>query len=84
MGEKFIDIRNLYSIANVFFFDPGYTITGSCASAISYSNPKGTLMYRGYSIEELAEKSTFIEVCFLLLYGGLPNKEELEQFDNKM
>lgn len=54
MGEKYLDIRNLYPLTNMFIFDPGYTITGSCASSISYSNEKGVLMYRGYKIEDLA------------------------------
>lgn len=62
----------------MFLFDPGYTITGSCASSISYSNAKGKLLYRGYKIEELIEKSNYIEVCFLLLYGDLPNNKEIE------
>lgn len=65
-------------------FDPGYTITASCASSITYSNEKGVLLYRGYRIEELVEKSTFTEVCFLLLYGELPTKEELVSFESRM
>lgn len=68
----------------MFLFDPGYTITGSCTSAITFSNENGTLLYRGYSIEELAEKSTFTEVCFLLFYGELPTDDELLTFENKM
>lgn len=68
----------------MFLFDPGYTITASCASSITYSNEKGVLMYRGYRIEELVEKSTFVEVCFLLLYGELPTKEELSSFESRM
>ena len=73
MGERFIDIRNLYAQTNMFMFDPGFTITGSCASAITYSNEKGVLLYRGYRIEDLAAHSTFTEICFLLLYGALPS-----------
>lgn len=84
MGEKYLDIRNLYAQTNMFMFDPGYTITGSCASSITYSNESGVLMYRGYRIEELAQKSTFTEVAFLLLYGELPTKAELSYFENKM
>lgn len=84
MGEKFLDIRNLYPVTNMFMFDPGYTMTGSCASAITYSSADGTLLYRGYAIEDLVAKCTFTEVCFLLLYGELPTKEELDQFENKM
>lgn len=68
----------------MFLFDPGYTITGSCASSITYSNDEGKLLYRGYKIEDLAERSTFTEVCFLLLYGELPTRGELESFEAKM
>ena len=80
MGEQHLDIRALYTQTGMFLFDPGYTITGACASSISYSNAEGKLFYRGYRIEELIEKSTYIEVCFLLLYGDLPNAHELEVF----
>jgi citrate synthase len=68
----------------MFLFDPGYTITGSCASAITYSNEKGVLLYRGYKIEDLVAKSTFMEVCFLLLYGTLPISQELFAFEERM
>ena len=84
MGEKYLDIRNLYAQTNMFMFDPGYTMTGSCHSTITYSNDKGNLMYRGYKIEDLVEKSTYTEVCYLLLYAKLPNQEELLAFENKM
>jgi citrate synthase len=83
-GEKYIDIRNLYPQTNMFMFDPGFTITASCASSITYSNAEGRLLYRGYKIEDLAAKSTFTEVCFLLLYGKLPTLQELDKFENKM
>ena len=53
MGEKHLDIRALYGQTGLFMFDPGYTITGSCASSISYSNAEGKLLYRGYNIKEL-------------------------------
>jgi citrate synthase len=77
MGEQHLDIRALYTQANLFFFDPGFTVTGSCASSITYSNDKGVLLYRGYSIEDLIKNNiSFIEICYLLLYGELPNKEE--------
>ena len=84
MGEKFLDIRALYAQTDMFMFDPGYTITGSCASAITFSHSDGTLLYRGYSIDELVAKSTFTEVSFLLLYGSLPTKSELNAFEDKM
>lgn len=84
MGEKFLDIRSLYPQTDMFLYDPGYTITGSCASSITFSDEKGKLLYRGYRIEDLAEKSTFTEVCFLLLYGELPTQTELQNFEDKM
>ena len=79
-----MDTRNLYPQTNMFLFDPGYTITASCNSAITYSSEDGTLLYRGYTIEDLVAKCTFTEVCFLLLYGELPTKQELDQFEAKM
>lgn len=84
MGEKHLDIRALYTQTGMFLFDPGFTITGSCASSISYSNAKGKLLYRGYSIEELVERSSYMEVAFLLLYGDLPNQSELAIFEERM
>lgn len=84
MGEQHLDIRALYTQTNMFLFDPGFTITGACASSISYSNAEGKLFYRGYRIEELIEKSTYIEVCFLLMYGDLPNANELSVFEERM
>ena len=68
----------------MFLFDPGYTITGSCASQITYVNAKGKLLYRGYPLEELIEKATYMEVCYLILYGELPSKIELASFEEKM
>ena len=72
-GLKLLDIQALYGQSNLFCFDPGYTITGSCSSAISNATSDGHLYYRGYSIEDLVEKCTFIEVCFILLYGNKPS-----------
>ena len=73
IGPDVVDIRSLYADAGVFTFDPGYTSTGSCESAITYiDGEKGELLYRGYPIEQLADKSTFLEVAYLLLYGELP------------
>lgn len=69
----------------MFFFDPGFTVTGSCASSITYSNNKGLLMYRGYAIEDLiANNTSFMEVAYLLLYGDLPTKQELTQFEDRI
>lgn len=81
MGDKGIDISKLRSDAGLVTFDPGYKNTGSTLSKITYLNgEKGELMYRGYPIEQLAEKSTFVEVMYLLLYGELPTVEELAKF----
>lgn len=83
MGPKTIDIRRLYKELGYFTYDPGYLATASCSSAITYlDGDEGTLMYRGYPIEQLAEKSSFLEVCNLLLNGELPTKEEQEHFED--
>ena len=81
-NEVAIDIKNLRSTTDsVITIDPGYKNTGSCESAITFlDGEKGILRYRGYSIEELAEKADFLEVAFLLIFGELPTKEELEKF----
>ena len=66
----------------MFTYDPGFTSTAACDSAITYiDGDKGELLYRGYPIEQLAEKSNYLEVCYLLLYGELPNKAQLAEFD---
>ena len=80
-GERAIDIRKLRDSTGVITFDPGYANTGSCQSAITFiDGDKGILRYRGIPIEELASKSTFLEVAYLLIYGLLPTKEELYRF----
>ena len=85
IGPDVIDIRNLYSEAGVFTFDPGYTSTGSCESAITYlDGDKGEVLYRGYPIEQLADKSNFLEVSYLLLYGELPTAAQLEDFVSRV
>jgi len=85
LGPKMIDIRDLYQKTGLFTFDPGFTASGSCASAITFiDGNKGQLLYRGYSIKDLADNCTFIETCFLLLYGELPTKIELEDFEEKV
>jgi len=82
-GPKVIDIRNLYRDTGYFTYDPGYTSTGSCDSQITFiDGEKGILQHRGYAIEELAEHSSFLEVCYLLLNGELPNAEEKAEFEN--
>ncbi|HLV70840.1 MAG TPA: citrate synthase [Xanthomarina sp.] len=81
-NEVAIDIKNLRSSTEgVITLDPGYKNTGSCESAITFlDGEKGILRYRGYSIEELAEKADFLEVAFLLIFGELPTKDKLEKF----
>ena len=82
VGPDVIDIGKLYAQGGVFTHDPGFTSTSSCESAITYiDGDKGELLYRGYPIDQLAEKSHYLEVCFLLLYGHLPTAEELENFE---
>ena len=81
MGPDVIDIRRLYADTGCFTFDPGYTSTASCESAITYiDGEKGILLYRGYPIEQLAKKSSYLEVCYLLLNGELPNKAQQQAF----
>ncbi len=83
VGPKVIDIRRLYPELDKFTFDPGYTATGSCESKITYiDGDKGELLYRGYSIDELAEHSDFIEVCYLLLNGELPTPAQKFKFNH--
>ena len=82
IGPSVIDVRRLYSDTGYFTYDPGYTSTGSCESKITYiDGEEGVLLYRGYPIADLAEKSDFLEVCYLLLYGELPNREQKSKFD---
>ncbi len=85
VGPDVIDIRTLYGHAGVFTFDPGFTSTASCESNITFiDGDKGELLYRGYPIDQLAEKSHFTEVCYLLLYGELPSALELDDFENRV
>ena len=80
-GERALDIRNLRSATGLITLDPGYANTGSCRSAITFiDGDQGILRYRGIPIEELAEKSTFLEVAYLLIYGELPKPAELHRF----
>jgi citrate synthase len=81
VGPKVINVRTLYAKTGMFTYDPGFTSTGSCDSKITYiDGEKGILLYRGYPIEQLAEKSDFMEVCYLLLYGELPTGSEKTKF----
>jgi len=82
VGPDLIDIARLYKEQGVFTYDPGFVATGSCESDITFiDGEKGILMYRGYPVEQLAANSNFIEVCYLLLHGHLPNVSELDSFD---
>ncbi|MGH7005348.1 MAG: citrate/2-methylcitrate synthase, partial [Alphaproteobacteria bacterium] len=83
LGPKVVDVRKLYAEMGVFTFDPGYTSTGSCESKITYiDGDEGILLHRGYPIDELAEKSDFMEVCCLLLYGELPTASQKKAFES--
>lgn len=85
VGPDVIDIRSLYAKTGLFTYDPGFTSTAACDSAITYiDGDAGELLYRGYPIDQLAESSTYLEVCYLLLYGELPTKAELADFDNRV
>ena len=84
-GPDVIDITKLYAEADVFTYDPGFTSTASCESTITYiAGAKGELLYRGYPIDQLAEQSHYLEVCYLLLYGELPSKIELVDFEARV
>jgi citrate synthase len=81
-GPDVIDIRKLYAATDAFTFDPGFTSTAACESAITYiDGDAGVLLHRGYPIGQLASKSNFIETCFLLLHGELPTAAEYEEFE---
>ena len=84
-GPDVLDIRKLYAEAGVFTYDPGFTSTASCDSTITYiDGGKGELLHRGYPIDQLAEKSHYLEVCYLLLYGELPTAAQLEDFESRV
>jgi len=82
LGPAVADIRKLYGDLGVFTYDPGYGATAACESKITYiDGDEGILLYRGYPIEQLAEKSHFLEVAYLLMYGDLPSEQQLEEFE---
>ena len=84
-GPDVIDIRKLYAQTGFFTYDPGFTSTASCDSTITYiDGNKGELLHRGYPIDQLAAKSHYLEVCYLLLYGDLPSPTELEDFESRV
>jgi citrate synthase len=81
-GPDVLDVQTLYKNTGMFTYDPGFTSTASCRSAITYIDGEaGILLYRGYPIEQLAQKCTFLEVCYLLLEAELPNADELKGFE---
>ena len=81
MGPAAVDVRRLYKDQGNFTYDPGFGSTVSCSSEITFINgEEGVLLFRGYPIEQLAEKSSYMEVCYLLLNGELPNQTELDGF----
>ncbi len=81
VGPDVVDIRKMYGETGKFTYDPGFTSTASCQSAITYiDGDEGILLHRGYPIDQLAEQSSFMEVAYLLLHGDLPDKPELDDF----
>ncbi|WP_455477468.1 citrate synthase [Bartonella sp. B41] len=85
IGPNVIEIASLYKEIGAFTYDPGFTSTASCESKITYiDGDKGVLLYRGYPIDQLAEKGDFLESCYLLLYGELPTKQEKADFDYRI
>ncbi|SFS73386.1 citrate synthase [Brevundimonas viscosa] len=84
-GPDVIDIRKLYGATGAFTYDPGFTSTASCESALTFiDGDEGVLLHRGYPIDQLASKSNFVEVCHLLLHGELPTAAEYEKFENSI
>ena len=84
-GPDVVDIRKLYAQADVFTYDPGYTSTAACDSTITFiDGEEGVLLHRGYPIGQLAGKSHYLEVCYLLLYGELPSPQQLEDFEMRV
>ena len=84
-GPDVIDIRRLYADGGIFTYDPGFTSTAATDSSITYiDGEKGELLHRGYPIDQLAAKSHYLEVCYLLLYGELPTGNALEDFENRV
>ena len=84
-GPAVVDIRKLYAEADVFTYDPGFMSTASCESKITFiDGDAGILLHRGYPIMELAEQSSFLEVCYLLLHGELPTAPQFEEFEHNI
>jgi citrate synthase len=84
-GPDVMDVRKFYADSDLFTFDPGFTSTASCESKITYiDGDAGILLHRGYPIDQLAEKSSFLEVCYLLLNGELPTASEFTKFQHNI
>jgi citrate synthase len=85
IGPSVVDVATVYRDHDVFTFDPGFGVTASCESKITYiDGDAGVLLYRGYPVEQLAEKSTFMEVCYLVLHGELPSRRQLDEFTSSI
>ncbi|MFZ2586844.1 MAG: citrate synthase [Alphaproteobacteria bacterium] len=83
VGPDVVDVRKLYGEHGVFTYDPGFMSTAACQSKITYiDGDKGELLYRGYPIEQLANQASYLEVCYLLMFGELPSPKQLETFEN--
>src|SRR3982750_774692 len=82
-GPDVVDIRKLYAQSDVFTYDPGFTSTASCESKITYiDGDAGILLHRGYPIDDLAQQSSFLEVCYVLLHGELPSAAQFTEFEH--
>ncbi|MGI9259819.1 MAG: citrate synthase [Gammaproteobacteria bacterium] len=85
IGPSVLDVTKLYGSQGVFTYDPGFAATACCTSEVTYiDGENGVLLYRGYPIEQLAEKSSYLEVCYLLLHGELPQQAELAEFEESI
>ena len=85
MGPPVLDVRRLYADHGMFTYDPGFTSTASCESKITFiDGEKGVLLHRGYDIQDLATKSNYLEVCYLLMEGELPSKDQLSEFSHEI
>ena len=85
IGPSVLDIASIYKDYDVFTYDPGFGVTAACESKITYiDGDAGVLLYRGYPVEQLAEKSTFMEVCYLVLHGELPTRRQLDAFSDSI
>ena len=85
VGPDVVDIRKFYADSDAFTYDPGFTSTASCESKITFiDGDAGILLHRGYPIDDLAEKSSFLEVSYLLLHGELPTAPQIAEFEHNI